>query len=381
MRRLKKVFWRDIVLRDSLLLNPGQTAKKTSLEDKFPKHLLEEIQFTSLGGVFFGNSLVALPSTNLESLQAHTDTEHLEFTEHGFQIKNIVCRNHSRQHALIPTGTVFSGGAQNRLLPQSTIVKPGVNVLPTFCVEQGRWEKKESFTELTNLPDLVQYHFLKGTETEDVEERQIHLWQLIREMLALTGKENDTMNAAVWSHEELPEVDTKSARGTFQIDQETGLTTLQILPHEGFMKKAMEHLGRESSFRRLLRQNAGGAREYFRIFDEKKQLGILCKSDGQSLHNMFGQPLLVEYKERDLENSFQPPLETPPAPVPLSLGGADQFTSPEEMVEALTECTQTRLSENSFHLTHPHLPVVGEGLLLEGQIAALKAIAFQPLEL
>jgi hypothetical protein len=62
-------------------------------------------------------------------------------------VGELAIRNRSRDHSIyIQAGDIVKGGQQDRVIPRDMVVPPrsGKIPLPSFCVEQGRWEGRGS---------------------------------------------------------------------------------------------------------------------------------------------------------------------------------------------------------------------------------------------
>ena len=101
--------------------------------------------------------------------------------------------------ALLPTGTVITGGLQNRVLNTSILVAPRERLtVPVSCVEQGRWRGNRLFRRQTSIaPRDVRTTMQRTTaRRSDGYERadQSEVWSSVRRSLEERNAQNPTGN-------------------------------------------------------------------------------------------------------------------------------------------------------------------------------------------
>lgn len=348
--------------------------------------------------------------------------DQLSIREDEFVIPRLKARNLAQSPVLLPAGTAFLGGAQNRMLLEPTVLEPGAErSLPVYCVEAGRWEddpEHEHFRSVGRVPQLFLGRMQEararlaegGTLTmKDREELQLQVWETVLGGLTLAGQMNATMDLMNFSRrvsrEQTPPLlqGNRAANGAaggpwgcFHAHRESGLSGCMLFANPSYGPDALFALKSDLHWRGELLAGGKFAREYFRIFNEERRLAIRCLPDGQPLRDLRGKPILFEYSNpEDLQNSFRPPLEQPPPAEPLSLASpADSGEPPTwtELREHLGECRFQLQAANAvasqrrglqrgalhmLHFAHPRRSILGTGLLAGGRPVYLEATAFR----
>ncbi len=316
--------------------------------------------------------------------------DQLSIREDEFVIPRLKARNLAQSPVLLPAGTAFLGGAQNRMLLEPTVLEPGAErSLPVYCVEAGRWEddpEHEHFRSMGRVPQLLLGRVQEararlaegGTLTlKDREELQVQVWDTVLGGLTLAGQMNATMDLMNFSRRvsraETPPLlhtpermaakntDAAGPWGCFHAHRESGLSGCMLFANPSYGPDALFALKSDLHWRSELLSGGKSAREYFRIFNEEQRLAIRCLPDGQPLKDLRGKPVLFEYSDPDdLQNSFRPPIEQPPPAEPLSLA------SPTDGGELHT-----------LRFAHPRRSILGTGLLAGGRPVYLEATAFR----
>ncbi len=395
---LPRVYWRDVAPEDSRLLSGEKTTPVG--DDWIDFRPLAAAWLDGLGAVEeTTHKAAALPAVRAGSLTGPVTGTLREIEVPGLlsvreldqpAVSRLVALNPAaRRSALIPEGTVFLGGAQNRLIQQPVLVPPGLHELPVFCVEMGRWDPEAPvFNTLGTLPVLLAHQI--GARPGAGADAQAAVWELVYESLTMLGQLNPTLNVDGWR----TEVDVGAAhgarahaqpdwRGLYSIDPEIGLGLFSLAPHDAFGGRTLEAVRRERDWRGCLLANARGAREFFRIFDESKKLAIRCLPDGRPLRDIRKRPILFEFSENNPELSFRPPLERPPGPPPLSFAGEEHFGGFEEFLNAI-RASRVRLTRAGLpdtfqlELRHPEFALRGAGLVYKNELASLDVTAFRP---
>jgi hypothetical protein len=109
-------------------------------------------------------------------------------TDEGSDRSVLVMKNFSDNNIVVNRGEVVSGGKQDRIIAETTIIHPGkekqyVNV---YCVEKGRWDKKPKNFQYFAPADR------KLKKIMDVKKSQHELWKAIDDRYKAAGLKNDT---------------------------------------------------------------------------------------------------------------------------------------------------------------------------------------------
>lgn len=412
--RFPLIYWRKAAPEDGSLLQPSRVAWNGSglrleqlagrlLDSLEPAPARPEItaQLSPDGGA------VETLSAETAAAVVPASPRFLQVRETGgeLEIGHIAARTAERP-VLIPAGTAFLGGAQNRMVLHPTLLPAGSErLLDVFCVEAGRWDRgEERFHSVGRVPDLLLLNFLKKALNDSVQRdvMQHHAWETIFESLVLSGRLNETMDLMRYADGRsvpllrdaaTPNPVPEDSRVTayFSRDRSTGMSNLGIYPTGEHLVEALHDHRLEDEWRRGFRREVPGAREYFRIFDERQALAIRCLADGRALKDLRGRPVLFEYGPADLEHSFRPPLEAPPPQEPLDLSHEQGIEGWQEMRAALRECrvevsaaTPARrglpAKTGEVHrltFAHPTLALMGSGLMMDRRPVYLEAAAFR----
>jgi len=103
-------------------------------------------------------------------------------------VNQLSISNNGDSHVFIHTGDIVKGGKQDRTIAQDVIIAPGAKNVPleSFCVEQGRWQKREG-EELSRfgsndkmlssrkLKMAARYEKNQGKVWQNVQEEQTQL--------------------------------------------------------------------------------------------------------------------------------------------------------------------------------------------------------------
>ncbi|MCR9142585.1 MAG: hypothetical protein NXI24_10060 [bacterium] len=342
--------------------------------------------------------------------------------ENDFKIPQVKVKNAGQDPVLLPAGSAFLGGAQNRMLLEPAVLPAGAErTLGVFCVEAGRWDETQAhFRSVGRVPSLFLLRVLEAaagrysehsTVHAQHQELQVYAWETVLAGLTLAGEVNPTMDLMRFTRnvprrfadEILPDDSTSRSDGEagpwglFHADSASGIAGCALYPNAEFSADAIFALQSDSAWRGNLLANGRGAREYYRIFDESKRLAIRCLPDGSPLRDLRRKPVLFEYTDADLENSFRPPMESPPPPEPLSFAHEAAIQDWPEMAGYLRECrvelrkqaappgaSRVRPGEKAppdihmLRFVHPAKSLMGSGLLIGGRPAYLEATAFRP---
>ena len=280
----------------------------------------------------------------------------VEVMESEARVNELFVNNNSDGLVILPGGTIFQGGWQDRAATGSRVLKKGFTRLPVYCVEAGRWSGENVyFNRFSQLPYLIDY-YLQADETLNVD--------------ASSSKETSAEMRRGLNN-----------RSTYYFDKRAGLSVLSVFPNSSFLPAARHSVNVNRSWARHLFHNATGRVQCFRIFDASSQVAMVCLRDGTGIKDMHGKYLMFRYKDRDLANVLPPDRELP-VMKPLSLGATDGFETLEDFMQASSECRvfiASRLSDDlyTFFVYHPSLAMVGKGLLFRKQIAYMSLISFR----
>jgi hypothetical protein len=100
----------------------------------------------------------------------------------------LVVRNLSKNNIVVNSGDVITGGKQDRMVSETTIVPPGrqKKYLNVFCVEKGRWDNKAKSFRYYAQAD----HKLKNVM--DVKRSQREVWKAIDDRYRGARKRTET---------------------------------------------------------------------------------------------------------------------------------------------------------------------------------------------
>jgi hypothetical protein len=340
--------------------------------------------------------------------------------EDDFKIPRLRVKNMEQAPVLLPAGSAFLGGAQNRMLLEPTVIPGGSErTIRVFCIEAGRWDETQShFRSIGRVPSLFLLRLLEAgagrypehsTVHAQHQDLQLYTWQTVLAGLTLAGEINPTMDLMAFARRvprDTPLMNGKDNSsdagvagvwGLFHAHRESGVSGCVLYPNENFSADAIFALKSDLIWRANLLSKGRGAREYFRVFDESKRLAIRCLPDGSPLRDLRKKPVLFAYTDADLTNSFRPPLQARPPAEPLSFAREPAIETWAEMAGYLDECTVElrRIvgpggtgrgrpggiappEMHSLRFAHPARSLLGSGLLIGGRPAYLEATAFRP---
>lgn len=435
--RLPLVYWRAVVPDSSALLQRvGATDVQAARSDVTLAQIagpqLEQIAAREadpeiLAQLSPDGSAVTEMRTLSSGAKASADwaqvqaANQLVVSESDFKIPQIRVKNLASSPVLLPAGTAFLGGAQNRMLLEPEVIPAGAErKLGVFCIEAGRWQEEQPrFRSIGRVPSLFLLRVLEAGAGRFAEhshlashhqDLQVYTWETVLAGLTLGDEVNPTMDLMAFARS-IPREDNEGddlARnqdlnmdpmnmwGLFHSDRESGLAGCALYPNASFAPDAIFALKADLAWRSNLLTNGRGAREYYRIFDESKHLAIRCLPDGNPLQDLRKKPVLFEFSDEDLKNSFRPPLQSPPPLAPLSFAQEPMIRDWPEMAGYLGECnvelrkvaalpgakqsrpgTKSSPEIHSLRFVHPARSLLGTGLLIGGRPAYLEATAFR----
>ena len=91
----------------------------------------------------------------------------------GSDVNLLVVKNHSKKAILVNSGEIIAGGKQDRVIAETKLIPPGSEdtYLNVFCVEKGRWTKKEKGFKYAGNADM------DLRKKIDVSTRQAEVWK------------------------------------------------------------------------------------------------------------------------------------------------------------------------------------------------------------
>ena len=112
----------------------------------------------------------------------------------GADVSVLKLTNESKDYILVNSGEVISGGKQDRAAGETVLLPPVKDdyYMKSYCVEKGRWEKKEKPFRYFRPSDVT----IK--KTIDVQKNQAHVWQEIDKQFKSSSLESDT-----WAYKEV----------------------------------------------------------------------------------------------------------------------------------------------------------------------------------
>ncbi len=112
----------------------------------------------------------------------------------GASVNTLEIINNSKDNILLNSGELLSGGKQDRMIGETTVIPPGkgINYVDVFCVEKGRWDDKAKTFKHKGTADIS----LK--KVMDINGRQSEIWKEIQRQYA--GKQK---SSEAWPYLEL----------------------------------------------------------------------------------------------------------------------------------------------------------------------------------
>lgn len=109
-------------------------------------------------------------------------------TKEGADRTVLVIKNSSKDNIVVNSGDVLTGGKQDRMISETTIIPPGrqKKYLNVYCVEKGRWDDKGKSFKYYAPAD----HKLRNVM--DVKRTQREVWKAIDDRYKTLGKKSET---------------------------------------------------------------------------------------------------------------------------------------------------------------------------------------------
>lgn len=313
-------------------------------------------------------------------------TAQLDIQETHEGIDSLYVKGDGSSHILLDSGTLFEGGRQNRVLRKPVIVEQKPVKVPVYCVEAGRWEKTDAaFKPRFDLPDIILYRLnsLNLKNNGGLNSQQFNLWDAIGDYLSLGSIHDEKMNLLDINNSENAATPPPALRhnegidGAFAIDPWAGTSAFHLYSEKTGLQAAEYLRSHESRLQRFRHYSA--SRIFFTVFDEERRIGIKCMPDGSPLKDIKGRVQATTFEDSDLENHFNPALSEPPEPEP-GQSITPPFLSFYELyaaaLEAKLEFYRTATAGLVIMmLAHPFYNLIGRGLLYNGRLATLSAVA------
>ena len=366
---LRKVYFRTVDSSEMSMLNARDLRKKVNgprLESILPSETIR-----SLGA---SDASLDLGTFSMPRNVRRPGVEILHFSERqnphsGF----VTCQNPSDSIVMIPSGTLITGGWQNRYFSEFETVPHGTKELPVLCAEPGRFEGSPEFSGTSVLPAFLRNRFSQPRD-------QLRFWDEIMESLILSDSPSHTLSPVEFSgiapSINLPE----DFFGGYSLNDSRGMSTFRFSATRGNqettsdLKIELQHWDR-------LKKNARSAREYFRIFDEKLRVGVRCSADGRAMKGIDGKYFVFRYAPEDLRNGFTPPLEEPPGAQELEFPSKEHFASTSEWWDSLKasrlEPIRTSGDIRFFSLHNADCNITGNVATIKDEPVLIDATAFR----
>jgi hypothetical protein len=153
------------------------------------------VRFTGAPGQ---KNMAMQPSENVFSLSDAMKQKKVSVKElvskEGSDRSVLTVKNLSNDSILINRGEVISGGKQDRIVAETTIVPPGKEkkYLNVFCAEKGRWDnKRKPFRYFASADQKLK-------KVMDVKRTQKDVWKAIDEQYKAERKQTET-----WAYKEV----------------------------------------------------------------------------------------------------------------------------------------------------------------------------------
>ncbi len=106
----------------------------------------------------------------------------------GADIALLRVKNHSKKSILVHGGEIVAGGKQDRIFASTTLIPPGSKetILPVFCVEKGRWDRRPSRFRYGGMADV------DLRKQMDLTQKQYRIWREIDKQLVAKSNKNPT---------------------------------------------------------------------------------------------------------------------------------------------------------------------------------------------
>jgi hypothetical protein len=128
-------------------------------------------------------------------------------TPGGDDVSLLEVKNHSKKTVLVNSGEIVAGGMQDRAIGATALLEPDdkETLLPVFCIEKGRWQKKSRGFRYAGSADA------ELRKEIDVAKKQNKVWKEIDRQLIDKGIQNVT-GAYIDLYKDTASVDTACLR-------------------------------------------------------------------------------------------------------------------------------------------------------------------------
>ncbi|MEO1051174.1 MAG: DUF6569 family protein [Bacteroidota bacterium] len=124
------------------------------------------------------------------SLDEAIDAGDLKVIETG-KISKVHIKNSGQDTVFVMAGEVIKGGNNDRLIAKDILVWPEQEVeVPTYCVEQGRWNAKENRSDFFHEPFYASCK--KVLKAALIEENQSRVWEEVDQVMANSLSKSST---------------------------------------------------------------------------------------------------------------------------------------------------------------------------------------------
>ena len=113
----------------------------------------------------------------------------------GSDVNLLEVTNHTKKAILVNSGEIIAGGKQDRVIAETKLIPPGgseTTYLNVFCVEKGRWTKKEKSFKYAGNADM------DLRKKIDVSARQAEVWKEVDRQFKERKLESES-----WSYNQL----------------------------------------------------------------------------------------------------------------------------------------------------------------------------------
>ncbi|WP_290672508.1 DUF6569 family protein [Kordia sp.] len=113
-----------------------------------------------------------------DNLKKAIESGKIEINDSG-SVNTLIAINNSNVNVYIIAGEVVKGGKQDRLVAEDVVIAPGeTKNIPAFCVEQNRWQQKESGNNFNGYFNVTSQNVRKAAL---VEKNQLKVWANVAE--------------------------------------------------------------------------------------------------------------------------------------------------------------------------------------------------------
>jgi len=127
--------------------------------------------------------------TSLEKAIVDNEIKLTEINKSG-TVNKLLAENTSKKSIYLLAGEVVKGGKQDRVIGQDIIINPGeVKHIDAFCVEQGRWQEKESGIHFDGYMSISSPDVRKAAI---LNKNQAEVWEKVAEVTTANNANTKT---------------------------------------------------------------------------------------------------------------------------------------------------------------------------------------------